>query len=126
MQVEDIPIISGATRLGHIDELREDRFRFFDRLNRECGDIGRALALGTSLIFANSPELLHEVLVEKARSFRKSPGLRGPLRPIAGEGLFTSDGDLWRRQRKLMSPLFTHSLIAGYAPIMADCARDAV
>lgn len=126
MQVEDIPIISGATRLGHIDELREDRFRFFDRLNRECGDIGRALALGTSLIFANSPELLHEVLVEKARSFMKSPGLRGPLRPVAGEGLFTSDGDLWRRQRKLMSPLFTHSMIAGYAPIMADCARDAV
>lgn len=126
MRVDDIPLISGATLLGHIDDLKNDRFAFFDRLNRECGDIGRALALGTPLIFANSPELLHEVLVEKAKSFMKSPGLRGPLRPLAGQGLFTSDGELWRRQRKLMAPLFTHAMVAGYAPIMSECARDAV
>lgn len=125
MQVADIPEISGADRLGHIAALRDDRFGFFARLNRECGDIGRARVLGTPLVFANSPELLHDVLVEKAKSFIKSPGLRGPLRPFAGQGLFTSEGELWRRQRKLMSPLFTHAMIAGYAPIMAQCAREA-
>ena len=126
MRIDDIPLVSGATLLGHMEEIRDDRFAFFRRLNRECGDIGRALVLGTPLVFANSPELLHDVLVEKAKSFMKSPGLRGPLRPLAGEGLFTSDGALWRRQRKLMAPLFTHAMIAGYAPVMADCARDAV
>ena len=126
MRVDDIPLVSGATRLGHLEELRDDRFRFFDRLSRECGDIGRATVLGTPLVFANSPELLHEMLVEKSKSFIKSPGLRGPLRPFAGQGLFTSDGALWRRQRKLMSPLFTHSMVSHYATVMSDCARDAV
>jgi cytochrome P450 len=125
MRVADIPEISGADRLGHIAALRDDRFGFFARLNRECGDIGRARVLGTPLIFANSPALLHDVLVEKAKSFIKSPGLRGPLRPFAGQGLFTSEGELWRRQRKLMSPLFTHAMISGYAPTMAACAREA-
>ncbi|MFT3770191.1 MAG: cytochrome P450 [Minicystis sp.] len=126
MRLEDIPLLSGANLLGHMEEIRDDRFNFFLRMNRECGDIARVVALGTPLVFANSPALLHEVLVEKAKSFTKSPGLRGPLRPLAGEGLFTSDGDLWKRQRKLMAPLFTHGMVAGYAPVMADCAREAV
>jgi cytochrome P450 len=125
MHLLDIPLLSGATWLGHLGELRRDRIGFFHRLNREHGDVARILALGTSLVFANSPELLHEVLVEKARSFRKSPGLRGPLKPLAGDGLFTSEGERWRGQRKLMAPLFTHAEIEGYAGVMAECAEDA-
>ncbi len=125
MDILDIPVLSGATRLGHLGELQSDRAGFLHRFNRERGDIGRILALGSSLVFANSPELLHEVLVEKARSYRKSPGLSGALRPLAGEGLFTSEGELWRRQRKLLAPLFTHAEIGGYASIMSACAEDA-
>ena len=83
MRVNDIPALSGATRMGHLNELRDDRFGLFRRLNRECGDIGLAKVLGIPLVFANGPEVLHEVLVEKARSFIKSPGLRGPLKPFA-------------------------------------------
>ena len=126
MRVDDIPLLSGGTRLGHMTELRDDRFGVFRRLNRECGDIGRINALGTPILFANSPELLHEMLVEKAKSFMKSPGLRGPLKPLAGEGLFTSDGERWRRQRRLMAPLFTQAQIAGFADTMAACAGEAV
>jgi len=126
MRLEDIPLISGATWLGHLTELKDDRLGFFHRLNRECGDIGRATAMGYPVVFANGPDVLHEVLVEKARCFIKSAGLRGPLKPLAGEGLFTSEGELWRQQRKLMAPLFTHARIARYADAMAECARDGV
>ncbi len=94
MRLRDMPLLSGANRLGHLDELRRDRFGFFLRMNRERGDVARIMALGTSLVFANSPELIHEVLVEKAKSFVKSPGLRGPLKPLAGDGLFTGEGEL--------------------------------
>ena len=93
MRVMDIPALSGATRTGHLRDLRDDRFGLFRRLNAECGDLGRATILGIPLLFANGPEVLHEMLVEKARSFIKSPGMRGPLKPIAGQGLFTSEGD---------------------------------
>jgi cytochrome P450 len=126
MRVDDIPLLSGGNAFGHIASIRDERFAMFDRLNHECGDIGRIRALDIPLVLVNSPELLHEVLVEKARSFRKSPGVRGPLRPLAGEGLFTSDGELWKRQRKLMAPMFTHATMAGYAPIMGECARAGV
>lgn len=126
MRIDDIPLVSGGSPFGHLDELKRDRFALFDRLGRECGDIGAISAFGFPLIFANAPPLVHEVLVEKAKSFIKSPGMVGPLRPLAGEGLFTSEGELWRRQRLLMSPLFQHAQIARYADCMVDCARAAV
>lgn len=126
MHLLDIPLLSGATLSGHLGEIRDDRFGLFRRLNRECGDLGRITVLGTPLVFANGPAVLHEVLVEKARSFIKSPGLRGPLKPFAGQGLFTSEGELWRQQRKLMAPLFTHARIARYASDMAECAAHSI
>lgn len=125
MRLHDIPVLSGATRFGHLRELRDDRFALFARMNRERGDIARLLALGSSFVFVNAPSLLHEILVEKARHFAKSISMRGALRPIAGNGLFTSEGDFWRRQRKLMAPLFTATQVARYAEETAACAEDA-
>src|SRR5262249_36514158 len=125
MQIHDIPVLSGATRFGHVRELRDDRFALFERMNRERGDVARLLALGSSFVFVNSPALLHEVLVEKAKHFAKPAALRGALRPLAGNGIFTSEGEVWRRQRKLMAPLFTAMQVARYADLAADCAEDA-
>jgi cytochrome P450 len=125
MQIHDIPVLSGANRFGHVQELRDDRFALFERMNRERGDIARLRALHSSFVFVNSPALVHEVLVEKAKCFGKSASLRGASRPLAGNGLFTSDGDHWRRQRKLMAPLFTATQVARYAGETADCAEDA-
>src|ERR1700679_2008548 len=125
MQIRDIPVLSGANRFGHVEELRDDRFALFERMNRELPDIAQLLALNGSFVFVNSPALLHEVLVEKAKHFAKSQLLRGALRPVGGNGLFTSEGDLWRRQRKLMAPLFTAPHVTHYADVAAACAEDA-
>ncbi len=82
MNVMDIPAISGGDWMGHLRDIRDDRFGLFQRLNRESGDLGRISIFGVPVLFANGPEVLHEMLVEKARTFMKSPGLRGPLKPI--------------------------------------------
>jgi cytochrome P450 len=125
MQLHDIPVLSGATPFGHVKELRDDRFALFERLNRERGEVARLLALGSPIVFVNSPALLHEVLVEKAKQFAKSSSMRGALRPIAGNGLFTSEGERWRGQRRLMAPLFAATQVARYADVAAACAEDA-
>jgi cytochrome P450 len=101
-----------------------DSVSLFRRFNRECGAIGRLRVLGASLVLVNAPELLHEMLIDKARSFRKPLGMLAPARPLVGEGLSTSDGELWHRQRRLMAPLFTHAQSAQYVDCMAACARS--
>src|SRR5262245_23157812 len=91
---------------GGIAAFRNDRMGMLHKFLEERAPLGRLHGLAGLVVLANSPETVHEVLVEKARSFEKSPVLRMSLYPLAGEGLFTSEGELWKRQRKLMSPIF--------------------
>jgi len=119
--IEDVPIAPGATTLGHGKMFRDNRLQFLKSIG-ETAPLARVKMLHRSVLFPNTPELAHEVLVEKARSFEKSPGIRLLLYYIAGRGLFTSEGELWRRQRRLMAPLFQPSAIGRYAEQMFDVA----
>ncbi|HEY2735834.1 MAG TPA: cytochrome P450, partial [Polyangiales bacterium] len=124
MALDSIPKLAGAARIvGHGPAFERDRFGMLDRISREIGDLGRMSFLTRDILVANSPASIHEVLVEKARSFDKSPVVRAALYPLAGEGLFTSAGSLWRRQRRLMAPVFQHAKIDAFAQAMVECAE---
>ncbi len=73
----------------------------------------------------NDPELVQRVFVENAKNYTKSRYYRG-IRLVLGDGLFTSEGDLWRRQRRLAQPGFHRERLAGFAAIMADSTRAAI
>ncbi len=105
-----------------ITAFRNERLQILQRFVNEPAKIIRLKGLAGVVILINSPDVVHEVLVEKAKSFEKSPVLRMALHPLVGEGLFTSEGELWRRQRKLMSPLFHMAQIKKFALQMANCA----
>jgi cytochrome P450 len=106
-----------------LSDFRNDRLGLLHRFNRECGDIGRLGARYSHVYILNTPELLHEVLVEQHRSFEKSPVMKMGLFPLAGKGLFTSEGELWKRQRKLMAPIFTHAQIQKFGDAMLACTE---
>lgn len=106
--------------------MRDDRLGGLLAFNRDHGDIGRFGFLFGDVVLVNTPELIHEVLVTKARSFEKSPIMRAALYPLAADGLFTSEGELWRRQRKLMAPLFHPNVMQGFGRDMIACAERAV
>lgn len=112
--------------LGHLRAFKRDPWAVMARFNRECGDIGRLTFFGNDLVIANAPELVAELLVTNASHYRKSPILRAALFPLVGEGLFTSEGNLWRAQRKLMAPLFHPARVAELAPMMVERAATAI
>ncbi len=115
----DLPSAPGANLLGHAHLFRGSRLAFYRSLSRQ-GGLVRARFLRREVLFVNEPVAAHEVLVERARSFEKSPGLRLLLHYLAGRGLFTSEGELWRRQRRLMAPLFAPAAAGRYARQMHD------
>ncbi len=96
------------------------------RFNRELNDIGRIRFLVTDLLVMNSPELVHALLVEHHASLSKSRFLRTVLDPLVGRGLFTSEGELWQRQRRLMAPIFHRSRIGAFDREMTDAATRCI
>lgn len=61
---------------------------------------------GVDLYMVNEPGLVRQVMVEQARSFPKHEALGDALRPLLGDSIFTTNGEVWQRQRDLMNPSF--------------------
>src|SRR5205814_5665702 len=74
----------------------------------------------------NTPSGIRHVLLDNAANYRKSELTRRLLEPGLGRGLLTSEGETWRRHRRIMAPSFDHRSILGYAPIMTEIASGLV
>jgi cytochrome P450 len=68
----------------------------------------------------NCPEGVQHVFVTNARNYRKSPSNSATLTPLLGRGLFVSEGELWTRQRRVMTPAVAHSRMADYAKVVVE------
>ncbi len=65
------------------------------------------------------PDYVHHVFVKNQKNYIKGIGYDG-FRLLVGQGLVTSDGDLWRTQRRLMQPPFTPRAITQFSEMMVD------
>ncbi|MFJ8077103.1 cytochrome P450 [Streptomyces sp. NPDC096176] len=118
-----VPRAPGAVPLlGHAWGLWRDPLGFLTSLRRH-GDIVR-VDLGTMPMYVvTSAKLVHEILVGQVRSFEKGRFF-DRLRPLAGNGLANSDGDIHRRHRRMLQPMFSKDRIAGYSDMMSRNARS--
>jgi len=81
--------------------------------------------LSRTLFVCNSPDTVARAFVEHHDSFeRKSPQMRHSLAPLLGDGLFISDGDTWRRRRKIVAPIVHVSHLPLFAPVMVQAAAE--
>jgi len=110
-------------RFRDIPELMRDGPDVLLRLQRAHGDRVRIrIALEDFLLLSDVRDVRH-VLVTNASGYAKSEHYRG-LKAALGRGLVTSEGALWRRQRKLVQPAFRPAAIEAQAPTMVECAAD--
>jgi cytochrome P450 len=88
----------------------------FDRY----GDVYFVDNPGRGLFVLRHPEHFHEVLVSRASAFGKAHDAFKQLGTVLGDGLLTSDGDDWKRQRRMVGPAFSPVRLVGYARAMTD------
>ena len=105
--------------------LNDNPLEYFTKIAREFGDIAGLRILNFKTIFINHPNLIEEVLVTNARKYSKGRVLRAN-RHVFGEGLLTSEGDFWLRQRRLAQPGFHRARIASYATTMIEYTQRLV
>ena len=93
------------------------------RIAREYGDLARIDVVRTSLFLATHPDLVKDVLVTNNRLFGRGRGhLRMKL--LLGDGLLTTEGDVHRRQRRLVQPAFHRQRVESYGDTMAQRAEE--
>ena len=113
----------GLPVIGSIAALRaKGPFGFWFDLWREYGDVARAqMGPQTLMQFVRSEHIQH-ILVKNKDNYVKGMShdmLRIPL----GTGILTAEGELWRRQRRLMSPTYTPRAVQHFAGIMLDATH---
>ncbi len=107
---------------GNLAELRRDWLGAFTRYAREYGDFVPFWVGPRRMVLLSHPDLIEYVLLTHNRDFIKSPILRRSSR-LLGRGLVTSEGDFWRRQRRLSQPAFHRQRIEGYGQTMVAYAE---
>jgi len=86
-------------------------------------DYMRRKVLGYTVHIPIAPELVQQVLLDNAANYAKPKIVKGLLAPVIGRGLLTSDGELWRSQRKIVSASFAPAAVDGLVPVFAQAAK---
>lgn len=109
----------GRPFFGNLPDFTRDALAYFVE-SRDYGDVV-LLRFGPFKGFlVYSPELVHRVLVTDAEHYYKTTGVKRSMEMLIGQGLFTNDGDSWKRQRRLVQPAFHTRRIGAYGQTMVD------
>ena len=109
--------------LGSLLEVRRDRLQFVQNITRTYGDVVHFRMGGQHLFLLNHPDVFRRVLVENVKNYRKGIGL-SHAEPLFGQGLLSSDGDLWASERRLLRQAFHPERMEGYAASMVAATEE--
>lgn len=113
----------GKPLVGVALELRKHGLNLLARCAREYGDlVCLPLAFGQTRLLVNHPDLIEQVLVVQQHKFHKSALSKVATGRLLGNGLLNSEGDFWRRQRRLAQPAFQKTRVNEYAATMVEHA----
>ncbi len=104
---------------GNYGQFANRRLDFFLDVAREYGDLAYFRFGPKRILLASHPDLIEQVLVTDAKHYVKHFGAR-LYKPVLGNGLVTSEGDFWLRQRRLSQPAFLKARVQSYAPVMTE------
>lgn len=113
-----------------IDFLRpdkmEDYYREYTAVAEKSNGVCIASFFGSPYLLSHDPEFIKQVSVVHASKFPKTPQFYQELKATIGNGLVTSDGELWKRERGLINPIFTHQNIKTMVDEMKEITLKSV
>ncbi len=108
---------------GNFYDFRSDPLNYLTEQSQTFGDVVGLRFGSMPVVVVNHPDLVEQVLVTNNRKVIKHFALR-LAKETLGEGLLTSEGEFWRKQRRLVQPAFHRDLVDGYAEAMVDSAES--
>lgn len=120
-------MVSGPSRrqsLRYWAQMLRDPLAAYIALRRDYGDAVRVpLTAKHTYFLLSRPEHAEHLLVAHQDRYVKAFTYR-PLKAILGDGLLTSEGQIWQRHRRLVQPVFSHRHVQSFAPAVVAATRD--
>ena len=117
------PVLPTWSPLGHLGAFRSDPLGLLERA-RPLGDVVGVRIMHQNAFFLYDADAIQRVLVADHGRFSKSTRGYEALRLLLGNGLVTSEGSFWKRQRRIAQPAFHRRRIAALGQVMQTAATD--
>ena len=86
--------------------------------------VGRVKMPGFDLFVVNDPNEVRKIMIDNVKEFPKSDMLHELLKPLLGVSIFTTNGEVWKKQRELLRPSFEMTRISKVFDLMSSAAAD--
>ena len=111
--------------IGSAREFRKGPLTFFQNLDEKFDGIAKVKLGPVEGVFTSRPEMIKEVLATKNKSFVKGSSYK-ELKHFLKDGLLTSEGETWFKQRRLAQPSFYKKTVEGFFDIMLKYSNNTV
>ncbi len=121
--IKKIPVYKGDGFFKRNAEFFTNSLNFTMRNLNEMGDFYYSNMMMRNYYITSNPEAINHVLVANQKNYIKSPAYQ-QLKLVIGNGLVTSEGDFWRKQRRLVQPAFYKTQLETIYKVMQNIAED--
>ena len=114
--MKDLPGSPGRPIAGDFFAYQADRIRFLSQMRKRHGDLFTYRMGSIRMVFLAHPDDVNWVSQKNIRNYAKATNLG----EILGKGILTSEGELWRHQRKLIQPIFHQAHLMSLVSLMNE------
>ncbi len=105
IKLANIPNGTSVNPIKHIQLMMKDARAFMNQKHQKLGQVWEDKILGQRMIYVNDPAFIKHIFAKNRNNYKRTKNIE-ILKMGLGNGLVTSDGELWQNQRKLMQPAF--------------------
>ena len=113
--------------LLRMSKLQDQPLDFLGNLWREYGDLVRLPMMpGLTIFVSTHPDHAEHILATHSARYAKPDFFLKPMGLVQGKGLFSSEGDFWKKQRRLMQPAFQQKKIMRLHGVVQACVQSLI
>lgn len=119
------PVIKGKYFNEFIKKLNGDPLHFYPEIREKYGDYVKINLLpGFQMYMLFHPDAVQQVI--QSSNYRKPDFFYNAVKPLVGEGVFSTEGDKWLKQRRIMQPAFLKKNIDKISSVMLKSIKEGI